>query len=279
MSYKTISTVVTDRQSDRDTLHAALSLAETLEAHLDVFGLAIDPTRYEPMPAGAAAVVLESGLAEARERAADLCAWADRELPPGRVRYGTEPVVLPRLGIDGGLGRMLRYSDLVVARRPYGDGAGPLHAQVLEAALFQRGVPCLVVPPGVDAITAPKRVAVAWDDSDESLAAIRAALPLLMGTELVQIVIVDPPAHSPDRSDPGGVVAQMLARHGIHTEITILSRTTTRIADALLRFAADKEINLFVMGGYGHSRMREALFGGPTRHMLEEAALPLLMAH
>ncbi|MGB0440252.1 MAG: universal stress protein, partial [Paracoccaceae bacterium] len=76
-----------------------------------------------------------------------------------------------------------------------------------------------------------------------------------------------------------GMVAQYLVRHGVRAEIDVLSKTLPRVADVLLRHATDTSADLLVMGGYGHSRFREAVLGGATRHMLQQATLPVLMAH
>jgi nucleotide-binding universal stress UspA family protein len=92
-------------------------------------------------------------------------------------------------------------------------------------------------------------------------------------------VMIDPPTHSPERSDPGGAVCLMLARHGVKAEVSILSRTLPRVSEILTRFATEHGANLIVMGAYGHSRFRESLLGGATRDMLEGTSLPLLMAH
>ncbi len=120
---------------------------------------------------------------------------------------------------------------------------------------------------------------MAWNESVEALAAIRAAMPLLEAAELVNIAIIDPPSHAPDRSDPGGALAEMLARHGITADVSVIARTMPRISDVLARHAADQEADMLVMGAYGHSRLREAILGGATRNMLEQADRPVLMAH
>jgi len=279
MAFKTISMVVTDSRHERGLIRASLTLSEDLGAHLDIFCLAIDPTHYEPLPAGTSTMLLEASSAETRERAREIATWVEEHLPSGTYKIGVEPVVLPQLGLESGLGRMLRYSDLMICRRPYGKGGSPLLVQVLEAALFQRGVPVLVVPPQLDSLPAPRKIMIAWDNSDGAMAAIRQAMPFLTAAELVNVVMVDPPRTAPDRSDPGGGIAQKLARHGVHTEVSIVSQTQARISDCLLRHAREQGVNLVVMGAYGHSRLREALLGGPTRNMLQDAEIPILMAH
>ena len=108
---------------------------------------------------------------------------------------------------------------------------------------------------------------------------IRAALPLLRAAEIVHVVVIDPPVHGPNRSDPGGLLSQYLARHGVKVEIDVLSKTLPRVSDVLLRHVTDMDANMVVMGAYGHSRFREAIFGGATRYMLEQATVPVFIAH
>ncbi len=109
--------------------------------------------------------------------------------------------------------------------------------------------------------------------------AIRAALPLLKKANSVRVTVIDPPRHGHERSDPGGPLSVFLARHGIKVEIDVLGKSLPRVSDVLLRHAADKDADLVVMGAYGHSRFREAILGGATRDMLEEAKLPVFMKH
>lgn len=278
MAYQTISVVVTAKDADESALRAAVAIADREEAHLDVHCVGVDPTRYEPMPAGSAAIILESGAAEAREQAEALKDWALSILPPNMANLAIEPVVIPHLGLDTLVARLTRYSDLVIAAKPYGKGKSPLHVNVLEAELFGTGAPVLVVPDGMGTESF-ERIVIAWNESSESFAAIRAALPLLKAASQVDIVMIDPPSHSPERSDPGGAVCLMLARHDVNAEVSILARTLPRVSEILNRFAAEHGAGLLVMGGYGHSRFRESILGGATRDMLGETDLPLLMAH
>jgi nucleotide-binding universal stress UspA family protein len=111
------------------------------------------------------------------------------------------------------------------------------------------------------------------------MSAIRSALPLLKEAEATNIVVVDPPKHSSDRSDPGGELSQMLARHGVKPEISVIAQTMPKTSAVIARHCEDQEADLLVMGAYGHSRFREALLGGATRDMLETCAIPVLMHH
>ncbi len=163
---------------------------------------------------------------------------------------------------------------------PYGKGRGPEAEAVVESALFDGQAPVLVLPddPALSQ-SFGGRVVIAWDQSREALAAVRKAMPFLLNAEIVNIVIVDPSAHGAERSDPGGALCQMLVRHGVRAEVSVLARTLPRISDVIGRHVRDQNADLLVMGAYGHSRFREAILGGATRDMLELAEVPVLMAH
>ena len=150
---------------------------------------------------------------------------------------------------------------------------------MLEASLFEGGAPVLVLPQGSVAVEGlGKRILVAWNQSDEALHAIRRALPVLKAAEAVEIAVVDPSPYSPEGSDPGGKLCQMLTRHGVKAEIAVLAKTLPTVTEVLTRRAAETGADMLVMGAYSKSRLREAIMGGATRHMLERANLPVLMA-
>jgi nucleotide-binding universal stress UspA family protein len=150
---------------------------------------------------------------------------------------------------------------------------------VLEAALFDGAAPVLLLAGTLLPETLGKRVVIAWNQGREAMAAVRRALPLLRKADLVNIVVVDPPAYGPERSDPGGALCQMLVRHGVKAEVSVLARTMPRVSDVLVRHVRDQNADILVMGAYGHSRFREAILGGATRDMLELAQVPVFLAH
>jgi nucleotide-binding universal stress UspA family protein len=195
------------------------------------------------------------------------------------IRWGADVVVSQIGAMSTVVGLRARFADLVVMGRPYGEGRGPELEAAIEAALFEGQVPVAIVPDGYTGDIPAKRVVVAWNQSHEAMRAVRAAMPVLKSADLVDITVVDPPAHGPERSDPGGQLSQMLARHGVNAEVTVLSKTMPRVSDVLNRHIRDSNADAMVMGAYGHSRFREAILGGATRHMLEMANVPVIMAH
>lgn len=279
MAYKTIAVTISDTGIDGPALAMAADMALRENAHLDVVCIGIDPVRYADLPSGGVALH-DGGQNEARAQAAALADWVRAGLPQELETVGLQTEIVTQIGLDMNVARLIRYSDLVVASKPYGAGRSATTVAVLDAAIFGTGAPVLIAPERAETTSSAfSRVIVAWNESDEAFSAMRKALPLLRAAEQVDVVLVDPPAHSIERSDPGGAVSLFLARHGVATQVSVLARTLPHVADNLLRFAHENGADAIVMGAYGHSRFREALLGGPTRDMLERLDLPVIMAH
>jgi nucleotide-binding universal stress UspA family protein len=120
---------------------------------------------------------------------------------------------------------------------------------------------------------------VAWDSSLEAARAVREALDMLVAADDVRLVLVDPVAgESGQGAEPGADAAAYLARHGVKVAVDRLPSSGQSVAAVLSRHAADMDAELMVMGAYGHSRLRERIFGGVTRSILDEPPLPIFMA-
>jgi len=279
MAYKTVTTVVTNPETEKHALETAVDIAKQNGGHLDALCLGIDHTQPGFYYAGAAAMAMQSSLSEAESQAEKISGKVKEILEGRDLNYSVESLVAQTPGLAQFIGYHLRFSDLTVHSRPYGEGRLQDHEAIVEAALFDARVPVLVMPNGVKMPSAPRCAVVAWNESREALTAVRAAMPLLVAADRVNVVIVDPPAHAPDRSDPGGLLSQMLARHGANAEVSVLAKTLPRVSDVIARHVAEQGAELLVMGAYGHSRFRESILGGATRNMLQIADVPLLMAH
>lgn len=279
MAYKTVMTAVTDSALLQGTLDHAAALAAGCDAHLDVMCLGVDRTQTGYYYAGANAMVLQETLTRASAEAEQLEAAARKALGRHDLRWSMQHGVAQLGDIGRHVAAHARFADLVVLPLPYGDGRGIELEPVVEGALFEGQVPVIVVPDDVTPTATPRRIVIGWNESPEAMRAVRAALPLLKAAEVVHVVVVDPPQHGPNRSDPGGLLSQFLSRHGVKVEIDVLSRTLPRVIDVLMRHVSDCDADMVVMGAYGHSRFREAILGGATRNMLEEAKVPVFMAH
>lgn len=279
MYYKSILTVVTDSELASSTLAHAATVAEAYEAHLDALCFGVDRTQTGYYYAGANAMVLQETLARATKEAETLAAAAKQMLGKSGALWGVDHGVAQLADIGRHVAARARFTDLVVLPQPYGAGKGVEMEPVVEGALFEGQVPVLIVPDTVDPVALPKRIVIGWNESNEAMRAVRAAIPLLTRADAVHVVVIDPPRHGPNRSDPGGMLSEFLSRHGVKAEIDVLARTLPRVSDVLMRQVSDLDADMVVMGAYGHSRFREAILGGATRNMLEQTTVPVFMAH
>lgn len=281
MAYKSLLTVACSPEGVLGTVTAAAQIATAMDAHLDTLALGVDRTQVGYSYVGSGAVVIAAAMdraeGEAREAEAALNAALKAQAPT--LRSSVESVVTQLGALTDVVGARARYNDLVVLPLPYGAGRGVEDEAVTEAALFEGMSPVLIVPSSGMRTAQPKRIVLAWNQTREALVAARRSLPFLKRADMVQIVVVDPPAHGPERSDPGGHLCQLLVRHGVKAEVSVLARTLPHVSDVLARQVRDLDADLLVMGAYGHSRFREAILGGTTRDMLEHAEVPVFLAH
>lgn len=279
MTYNCLFSALTDESLVESTLAHAVAAARAHDTHLDVLCLGVDRSQTGYYYAGASAVVLQETISRAHEESEAIEKKVREVLDGAGIRWATEKGVSQLADLGRHVGTRARFSDLAILPKPYGEARGAELEPVTESILFEGHTPALVVPDDAKTNPRPGRIMIGWNESTEALNAVRAAIPVLREAEVVHVVIIDPPAHGPTRSDPGGQLSQYLARHGVKVEIDVLSKTLPRISDVLIRHAGDMDADLIVMGAYGHSRFREAIFGGATRYMLEHATYPVLMAH
>lgn len=277
MPYKTILVHANLADSAPDRIRLAARLALAADAHL--IGSALSGiSRFIPPD------VLSTGGSALRARCAALRDDAVRSLERfGRIaREEGVPSAEARLvddDVDGGLAMQARYCDLAVVGQA-GRGASTPAAppDLPQYLLFTSGRPVLVVPwigcrAGLDG-----GALVAWDGSVEATRAVTGALPLLrMAGDATILAFGEAPAR--ERGDDGCAgLAAWLARHGVKTSIG-RRPDEADIGAMLLSEATDSGASLLVMGGYGHSRLREALAKGVTATILRSMTLPVLMAH
>jgi nucleotide-binding universal stress UspA family protein len=170
------------------------------------------------------------------------------------------------------------YADLVVIARPESAGPSTGPPGLAESLVLSSGRPIIMFP-ARGTVSQVRRILVAWNATRESIRAVADALPLLVKAKAVQVLVVD---HERNRAghgqDPGADIARHLARHGAHVEVLRLSSEGEEVGRLLLSKAAAFGADLLVMGAYGHSHLREWMFGGVTRTVLYEAVLPVLIS-
>jgi nucleotide-binding universal stress UspA family protein len=179
-----------------------------------------------------------------------------------------------------------RYADAVIigwSKKGGKDGGTrdgtEFERDLFRGALFESGRPVILVPESYKANEPPRRILVAWAPEREATRAVHDALPVMLGADLVTVLAVAEGGNVTGEEDAGADIARHLARHDIKAEVKHVpagGRTAQAvIADEARYLGAD----LIVMGGYGHSRLREWIFGGVTRDMTADLRTPVLMAH
>jgi nucleotide-binding universal stress UspA family protein len=261
---------------DKDVVaNFALSFAATMGAHLTAAGLALELVP----PASFMGDFPEDLVVEVTERARQRVNEAYQRFSRiGSASTQMELVTIQALAGDarGKFCRLARHFDLTIIGQKNPDSDFEDDAMA-EAALFGSGRPVFIVP--FVQKTAPKfgKALIAWDGGAPAARAIADALPLLARAGRVEVAtIVD--RHVDDAELPGFNITRHLARHGINAELHKLPGGSDP-ASILLSFAADSGSDYLVMGGYGHSRLREFVLGGTTRTIMQSMTLPVLMAH
>ncbi len=173
------------------------------------------------------------------------------------------------------VGRQARCADLCVLGQASPEDAQPAASAIIAEALFQSGRPVLVIPYAGAPLTCGRRVLVGWNGSREATRAVHDALPLLVQAEAVTLLIAD----DGEEALPGTDIADHLARHGVTLTVRRQPAEGLDAGDLLLNVAAETSADLLVVGGYGHSRAREWIFGGVTRTLLRSMTLPVLLSH
>jgi nucleotide-binding universal stress UspA family protein len=258
----------------------AIELAQRYEAHLTGVCFADNPAIPVTKLGMARLSLLESQHEAAVERAnaaaGNLRAAATKAglISDCRVIECTEGDVARLLSLHG------RHADLVVLGQPDREGMAADGPSLPATVTLDCGRPVIVVPHIGTAATIGERVLVAWDGGREAVRAVNDALPILRRAKSVTVLSVNPAESEDDGPrEPGADISLHLARHGVMVEAQ--SRFTTEISagDVILNEVANKGSDLLVMGAYGHSRLRELVLGGVTRHILASMTIPVLMSH
>jgi nucleotide-binding universal stress UspA family protein len=185
---------------------------------------------------------------------------------------------VPHVDLAGVVMEHGRAADLIVAGQTDPDwDLSPL-MDFPERLALASGRPVLIIPHSGRHPTVGRRAVIAWKGSREAARAVFDALPLLREAQAVSILEIkergDDGARAPDTS-----IAAALGRHGIKPEVRTSIVSDISVGDEILSRAADLDADLLVMGAYGHSRIRELVFGGVTRHIAKHMTLPTLLSH
>lgn len=175
---------------------------------------------------------------------------------------------------DSIVSQRARVSDICVVGRA-SPGRDNSTTRVIEAALFDSGRPVLIAP-AQPSTSVGSDVDVAWNRSAAAARALNMAMPLFDKADRIRLVYVDTGSKQGPSAEEA---AAYVERHGYAVEVKTMAPHSHGVGSTLLRYAHTQNSSLLVMGAYSHSRLREIVLGGVTRHVLENATMPVLMVH
>jgi nucleotide-binding universal stress UspA family protein len=280
---KTILAPATGNPDDSITLDAALTIARAFSAHIDVLHVRVDPLDAAMVGDAVMTSIVDQIAREADEREAAVKRWfndfcarekvsvldtpaPDQKTPPSvqwHVETGDDARSVAAMGL---------FADLIVAARAEENSV--TNRMVLEAALLETARPLLIPTAKSSRPIIGGTVAIAWKGTPQTVRAVAAAMPFLTRANEIVLLTV---SEGDDGGNDAFRLIRNLAWHGLQARREHLSSSGDP-AETLLSAAA-QNAGLLVMGGYGHSRLREWVFGGFTQRVLEGAPLPVLLAH
>ena len=176
------------------------------------------------------------------------------------------------------LARSARYHDLLLIGQ-YSNPDRNQRRVRAEELVMNSGKPIIIVPIGYQVRPFTGHAVVAWDGSRPAARALSDAMQILETKERLDVVTVGAPGAQARKDAFAQDIITYLTRHGINAKQTNLSAAREGVGATLLKYCSETDPDVLVMGAYGHARLREELFGGVTRHILENANVPVLMAH
>jgi nucleotide-binding universal stress UspA family protein len=276
MTYKTILVHLNDSRRAEKVLEPAAELAVRFNAHL--IGLHVcSAVPASPIPMASSAL---GSIVAAERRNSKAIAETFKRMTTGQPYVAEWQLQkVSHLDLAGVVMERGRAANLIVAGQTDPEWDLSPVMDFPEHLVLESGRPVLVIPYAGRYSTIGRRVVVAWKPSRESARAVFDALPLLLGAETVHILEIKERPEDVNTLAPDTSIAAALARHGMRPEVQTSIASEISIGDEILSRAADLDADLLVMGAYGHSRFREMVFGGTTRHIARHMTLPTLLSH
>jgi nucleotide-binding universal stress UspA family protein len=277
--YKNLLVNIPTERSPQPVIDGAISLAARCQAQLDAVSVGYESSSMPLVAEGGAAVaaIFEVEHEKALERAHAALAIFETEAKRAGVIHSSRAISALQGEAAAILGATARLYDLAVVAQPEFE-RDTFDNTLAQEILFQSGGPVLFVPYTFKGAFHARRVGICWDGSRLAARAVRDAMPLLEQAEAITIIAINEASSVPADASAAHLM-RYLSRLGVPTEIDSKKTEKANIQTSILSLAADESLNLLVMGGYGHSRLKEIMFGGVTREMLESMTVPTLMSH
>jgi len=265
-------------RSPRPAIDASVSLAKAAGAHLDAISTGYASTTVPFVAEGGAAIAasLQFEYERALERADAALLVFDAEAKNAEISYGKHALGGSIADIRSRVAAAARLYDLTIVSQGDPDRE-TFDNQLPQHILLQAGGPLLFIPYTFQGAFKAARIGVCWDGSRLAARALRDAMPFIAQADALTVITFNesevPAEASPDR------LVKHLARKGLTAKTVSLQSDRGNVQSSILSIAADESIDLLIMGGYGHSRLQETVFGGVTRQMFRSMTVPVLMSH
>ncbi len=286
MAIRKLLLPLTGTAAGEAALATALMMARHWAAHVTALHVRVDARDVAPLAGEGLSGAMIEEMMTATERESNDRAHAvrvmferfvtDHNVTVAEARPGSETATASFASIMGReedlVAQQARLADLTIVPHP-DSGEDVSSSDALHAVLFDSGRPVMIAPR-----TAPEtigtRVCLAWNGTAESAASALAALPWMQRADAVRILT----AEEYQRRGPGAQeLATYLALHGVEADIATFRPIDREVGAGLLAAARDFGCDFLSMGAYSHSRLRQLILGGVTRHVLEHATLPVMM--
>lgn len=277
--YRTILVHCNDSRRISQVLAPAFAIAEQLESHLIALSV-VPPVDIISGGADMTPIVEDAHCVEYREHNARMRAVFDAGIVSRAIKPEWRDVEAGAYSVADTVLPLARTADLVVASQTDESWYNSERLDIVEPLVLESGRPVLVVPNGEPRAGVAKRIVIAWNGRREAARAVFDAMPLLKQADAVKVVWIDPSADGAEEKEiPVVDICAALARHGVRCEGAEEAAASGGVGDGLLKAAAGYRADLLVMGCYGHSRLRELVFGGASRHVLAHMQIPVLLSH
>jgi nucleotide-binding universal stress UspA family protein len=286
MAIRKILLPLTGTAAGETALSTALLIANKWNAHVTALHVRVDSRDVAPLAGeGLSGAMIEEMMTATEKESGDR-AHAVRSMFERFVARHNVQVREAHAGLDHAtasfasvtgreediVAQQARLADLTVVPHPDA-GEDVSSSDALHAVLFDSGRPVLIAPHN-PVTTIGTRVCLAWNGTAESAESALAALPWMKQAEAVRILSAD----GYQRRGPGAPeLASYLALHGVNADIEMFPSIRNSVGAGLLEAARQFGCDLLSMGAYSHSRLRQLILGGVTRHVLENATIPVMM--
>lgn len=276
--YKSLLVHIPTERSARPAIDGSVSLAVVCGAHLDAIATGYESTNIPFVAEGGAAVVsvFEAEHERALERADAALKIFDVEAKNAEIGYGRRAVTGTFAEVLSTVGAAARLHDLTVVSQGEPD-RDTFDNELPKELLLQAGGPLVFFPYTFRGAFRAARFGICWDGSRLAARALHDAMPLLAQADTLTAITLNE-SELPAQTSPAQL-ARHLALVGLPVMTVSLKAERNTVQSSILSVAADESLDLLVMGGYGHSRFQETIFGGVTREMFRSMTIPVLMSH